>query len=162
MANPYFIKIELPQEDSQGSMAGGSNENQTEKTETKDISASNATKLVKRMVSYGAIKSTADQVINYNISAVSLKTGANEYSQRLQVGYQIGTKLLDTGVSIGVGVATGTLPLMFAGLLMNGINQLISYQQSVDELNTKKYSEDISLGMQRVRAGTSGRRGWNT
>ncbi len=76
MANPYFIKIELPSENSKRSAVAGCDTGSTGKSESSsDESASSAAtdqivKKLKSLVSFSAVKSTADKIITNRISTV--------------------------------------------------------------------------------------------
>ena len=109
MANPYSIKIVLPTEEQESAMAGAgsastggnSGGNQGGNFNGGGGDASEAVgRKVKQMVSFAAVKSTADQLINYHISTVSLRTGATEYEQRSSV--KIGRASCRERVSINV------------------------------------------------------------
>lgn len=122
-----------------------------------------ANKLTK-MVSFAAVKSTADKLINYEISQISLETGATEYEERLSYSYNVASQVVGAGASLALGAATGG-PAGFAlaaiGVVTNGIQKLVGIAQKQRQLNTEQSLENISIGMATVRAGVTGRRSAN-
>lgn len=166
MANPYFIKIELPDdtqknnavsgttmstESGSGGSAGGSSEQ----------SASSVLQAAKKVVAVTGLASTADKIISYNISQVSLTTGASEYQQRQEAVYSAIKQAGGAALAVAMGAATGNLPLVLIGLTVAGTQKLISIAQKEQTLRTQQTIENISIGMATIRAGTSGRRGTN-
>ena len=118
----------------------------------------NAGKAVVGMVSYATAASFADQLITNELSVVELSTGAREYEQRLQYGYSIGKTAVNAAVSLGVGIATGTWPVVLAGLAIAGVGKAISLGQEYRKLEMRENIEDIGIGFAQTRAGVSGRR----
>lgn len=110
------------------------------------------------LVSYGALSSTADKLISYEISQVELRTGAREKEQRMQTVYNISKKVVNSAVMLGVGAATGNLPLVAIGLMTSLFNSGINLAQNIRTLETKKSLESTSISMQNERAGVQGRR----
>lgn len=167
MANPYFIKIELPSYDSQSAIAGandsasygGSGGSGKSKGATYGKkSASSVEKAAKSLVSYSAIKGTADRLISARIGQVELTTGAAEYEQRLQSNYNIASSVLDGAVSLGVGIATGTWPIVLLGMARKLMSFAIGVGEKQTELRNKQSLENISISMASSRAGVNGRR----
>ncbi len=89
---------------------------------------------------------------------VELATGAREYEDRLNAGYNIAKQIWNTGEAILIGAATGGVIGAVAGLAISGIHQLISYGQRRQALALNEGLEDISIGLMNVRAGVDGRR----
>lgn len=165
MANPYFIKIELPSDTNQSAMA---------KTETGSMGGNNAVedfevpatakRVAKSLVSFAVIKSTADNLISHKISQISLETGATEYEQRLATVHSIASQAVGAGAALAFGAAAGGaagLAIAAIGVVYSGISKLINIKQKSETLQKQQWLEDISIGMQNVRAGTTGRRGTN-
>lgn len=117
-----------------------------------------------KMVSFAAVKSTADRLINYEISQISLETGASEYEQRLSYTYNVASQVVGAGASLALGAATGG-PAGFAlaaiGVVTSGVQKLIGIAQKQRQLDTEQSLENISIGMATVRAGVTGRRSNN-
>lgn len=113
---------------------------------------------LKGLVSYQAVKSTAEQLITAEIGRVELRTGAAEYQQRIQTVYSIGSSIANSVVSIGVGAVTGNLPLVLIGLATKGIQTAISVYQKQMQLNLQKADENVSIGLVSRRASTGARR----
>lgn len=153
--NIYIHLDDLPNE----SAMAGDNSKQTSETAESDKSASTIKSVAKKIVGYAALKSTADQIISGQISRVELQTGASEYESRLQAGYNIGNKVFNAGVALGIGAATGTLPIVLAGMVVGGVQQLISYNQRRIALGMQENLENASIDLMNIRAGTAGRRG---
>lgn len=162
MADGYHIYIHLGELTGESSVAGEQGGGETKERETSskaDKTAQSAYRAVKRMVSYASVRSVADKLLSYQIEQVELKTGAVEYEQRLSSSYNIGKQVLDAGVSLGVGIATGTWPLVVIGMVTQGINKLIEIGQTYQRLAREESLEGVSIRMQTVRAGATGRRG---
>ena len=162
--NPYVIKIELPSETQQsamaetqaGSVGGGSSGD--------NISAEIAVKAAQRLVSFAAVKSTADNLISYRISQVSLETGASEYEQRASAIHSIVSQTVGAGAALVIGGVTGGpagLAMAAIGIAANGISKAINIFQKAETLRTQQGLENVSIEMQTIRAGTNGRRGAN-
>lgn len=164
MANPYFIKIELPAESGTSSVAGNIANTSEEVTPVQMPGAAKVARAAKRLVSFAAVASTADKIISFEISQVSLRTGANEYEQRLNVKYSIGRQIMGAGAALaGAAMVGGPAGVAVAaiGIAANGINKLVGIAQNQERLNEQRSLENVSIGMQIVRAGTSGRRSSN-
>lgn len=164
MANPYFIKIELPHEEKKSAVAGagtGSTGTDNISESSKSSSMDAVTNKLKKMVSFAAIKSTADKIVNYNISQVSLRTGASEYEQRMSFTYNTASQVVGAGAALEIGAATGGpagLAVAAIGLAVSGVHKLMDIAQKEEALRLQESLENVSISMARVRAGTSGRR----
>lgn len=112
-------------------------------------------------VSFATMAATADRIVSTAISEVSMRTGANEYEQRLDATYSAGKSIIGAGAALAIGAATGTLPVVALGMVMSSINKALSISQKATQLNMAHSLEDISINMQNIRAGTSGRRSNN-
>lgn len=115
----------------------------------------------KHIVSFATMAATADRIVSTAISEVSMRTGANEYEQRLDATYSAGKSIIGAGAALAIGAATGTLPVVALGMVMSSINKALSISQKATQLNMAHSLEDISINMQNIRAGTSGRRSNN-
>ena len=116
---------------------------------------------VKSLVSFAAIKSTADQIINYNISQVSLRTGATEYEQRLSTVYNAVSQTVGAGAALimgGITAGPAGLAVAAIGVAVSGVQKVVSIAKKAENLRLQESLEDISIGMARTRAGVSGRR----
>lgn len=139
------------------SAVAGNNSESSEKTYG-EKSAASLEKGVKGLVSYAAVKSTAEQLITAEIGRVELRTGAAEYQQRIQTVYSIGSSIANSVVSIGVGAVTGNLPLVLIGLATKGAQALFSYFNKIKQIQLESQNESISIGIATRRAGSYGRR----
>ncbi len=158
MANPYVIKIELPTRRKKA-MAGSSSEK--DNTANADQSSMGVVEVLAKAVSYKAIMSTADNLISNSISQVSLETGATEYEQRLQTVYSGLQQVGRQGMQLLAGAVSGNLPVAAVGVVWSSVNQGIGLLQRIQQYNTRNTLENVSIGMQNIRAGTTGRRGAN-
>lgn len=162
MANPYVIKIELPSNGKKSAVAGNGNKSTgTNENNSSDKSMDAVTKKLKQMVSFAAVKSTADTIISYKVNQVALRTGAIEYEQRLSYIYSAVSQTVGAGAAlIGAGLTTGPggVAVVALGLAASATNKLIGILQKSETLQLQESLENISIGMYRVRAGTSGRR----
>lgn len=141
----------------QKSAVAGNNSGSSEKTYGEKTAAS-LEKGIKGLVSYASVKGLAEQLITAEIGRVELRTGAAEYQQRIQTVYSVGSSVLNSAVAIGVGAATGNLPLVLIGTATKAVSWLIGGIQRQIDLNLKQAGEDISIGMATRRASTNGRR----
>lgn len=144
-------------EDIKKKSAVAGTEEKTEKTYG-EKSAASLEKGVKGLVSYASVKGLAEQLITAEIGRVELRTGAAEYQQRIQTVYSVGSSVVNSAVAIGIGAATGNLPLVLIGTATKAVSWLIGGIQRQIDLNLKQAGEDISIGMATRRASTNGRR----
>ena len=132
-------------------------------TKTKEKSygektASSLEKGVNGIVSYSAVKGTAEQLVTAEMGRVELKTGASEFQARLQTAYSIGSTLASTGAAITIGAVTGNLPLVLITAATQGIQWLIQGFQKQITLSLEGRLQGISIDMATRRAGENGRR----
>ncbi len=163
MGNPYYINIELPAQISKT----------TAKTETGSVGGNNpienfevpqaAQRIAKSLVSFAVIKSTADSLISNKINQVSLDSGATEYEQRLATVHSVASQVVGAGAALATGAAAGPVGFTMAaiGVVSSGISKLVNIKLREETLQKQQWIEDISIGMQTIRAGTTGRRGAN-
>lgn len=116
---------------------------------------------IKGLVSFDAIKQTAQTIIGHSVSTIELRTGAAEYEQQVQFTYDRISEGITAGVLIGGGIMTGNLPLVAIGLVSTAANKLLNIIMKQDTINLKRNEEDVGIRLQNIRAGTSGRRGNN-
>lgn len=116
---------------------------------------------VKSLVSFAAVKSTADQIANYKIGQVSLRTGATEYEQRLSTVYNAVSQTVGAGAALimgGITAGPAGLAVAAIGVAVSGVQKVVSIAKKAENLRLQESLEDISIGMARTRAGVSGRR----
>lgn len=121
--------------------------------------AENLAEGVSGLASYKMVASTADKLITYELSQVELRTGAREKEQQMQAVYNAGKNIVNKGVALGIGIATGNLPLVVLGLVTSTIGTVINIAQKQNTIDTQQRLENISIQMQNERAGVQGRRG---
>lgn len=161
--NTYHIYLHMDELSDSGAMAGttGSTGAKGAANKSSDASAARVASAAKKLVSFAAVASTADKLISYEISQISLRTGATEYEQRMNAAYSLGKQVLGAGAALAGGAVVGG-PAGFAvaliGVMSSGINKIINYEQNREALLTQQRLENISIGMQNIRAGTTGRR----
>lgn len=110
------------------------------------------------IISYAAVKGTAEQLIQAEIGRVELRTGASEYQQRLQSSYNIVSGMANSAVALGIGAATGNLPLALIGTITSLFSTVLSGIQKDYTLRLEQRQENISIGIAAQRASTGGRR----
>lgn len=158
--NEYHIYVHGEGSDSpsvvSGNMSTATGSDTTNKPSKTEQGAINA---VKGMVSFAAVRAFANNLISYDISQVTLRTGAKEYEQKLQFAYNTANQLLNIGMTTAAGAAAGGVVGAVVGFLGSTMYTAISYAQNANTIQTKQNLEDISIGMASVRAGVSGRRG---
>ena len=114
---------------------------------------------VSGLASYKMVASTADKLITYELSQVELRTGAREKEQQMQTLYNAGKNIVNKGVALGIGIATGNLPLVALGLVTSVMGTVINIAQKQNTIDTQQRLENVSIQMQNERAGVQGRRG---
>ena len=118
-------------------------------------SAKSAKTAAQKIVSATTAIAVADKLISYEISSVSLRTGATEYEQKIQYAY---STIKSTALPLVMGAATGGLPGALIGGLFSLAMQGISWAQNAQTINYNKQLENISIGMASMRAGVTGSR----
>lgn len=167
MANPYYIKIELPDDNQQNNAVSGTTTNTSNTTDNAigsgnaEMSAASVLKSAKKIVAVTGTAAIADKMISYSINTVNLRTGASEYEQRLEETYSGIKRAGGAAFALIFGAATGNLPFALLGLTVSATQQVIGIVQKQEEINTNRSLENVSIGMATVRAGVSGRRGAN-
>ena len=159
--NEYIIRIKAdgssgsgnsPVTDPSGSNA--TDEGSSEKSYwTK--SAESAKTAAQKIVSVGTAAAVADKLISYEISSVSLRTGATEYEQKLSYAY---STIKSTALPLVMGAVTGGLPGALIGGLFSLAMQGITWAQNAQTISYNKQLENISMGMASMRAGVTGSR----
>lgn len=152
----YHIRVSYDVDDNDSPIAG-----QKQEKTYGEKSAASLEKGIKGLVSFGAVKRTAQTIIGHSVSTIELRTGAAEYEQQVQFTYDRISEGITAGVMIGGGIMTGNLPLVAIGLVSSATNKLLNIIMKQDTINLKRNEEDVSIRMQNIRAGTSGRRGNN-
>lgn len=163
--NTYHIYLHLDElSENSGAMAGTGTGSTGIDKPSSNSSSDRVVKAAKNLVSFAAVKSTADNLISYNISQVSLLTGANEYEQRLATVHSAVSQTVGAGAAlIGGAIAGGPAGLAVAAIALaaSTVNKVISIQQKEQTLRNQQSLENVSIGMTMVRAGTANRRGGN-
>ena len=95
------------------------------------------------------------QAISYEISTVSVRTGRTEEQQRRQFAYDMGSKIFSAAESIAMGAILGGLPGALIGLGMSAVQMIVSYSQAQNTIDISRNAENISIGLQNMRAGGS-------
>lgn len=122
--------------------------------------------LAKRFVSVGAIVNTIDQFASYEISQISLDTGAHEYGQRVSYIYQkAGGFVKSVAMGAVAGSAAGPVGALVGAAVAavsNVVSNVVSMAYKKDQISRAESLEDISRSIRTSRATVSGRRYSNT
>lgn len=113
---------------------------------------------IKKIASYGAIKSFALPIISHEISLVSLKTGSQRAQEEANVKYNQLTKLagaIETGV---LGAQVGGLPGLIVAEAVYIGREFTGIMMRQREIDLQRSVENQSIAMRSVRAGTGGSR----
>lgn len=168
-----IIKIILPSEEQKKTPVAQSNaDSSTTSTSSTSsssggngaLSAQDVIGAGKKIMAYTGIKQIAESYITYNLSTVNLRTGASEYSQKLQFAYNEGSQALSAVGSIAMGAAVGGVvgaAVAAVGVGISYLMKFIGYAQNAARLETEQNLESISIGFASTRAGVSGRRSNN-
>lgn len=157
----FHLYIHLDEVGESSAMAGGAENKSESASSGGDATAKGIQSAAKKIVSYAALKATAEQVISGNFSMVELSTGAAEYEQRLQTGYNIGKQIWNSVEAVAIGGKVGGLPgaaVAAVGVAVSWARKGISAEFSNLRLRKEKNLENISIGLMNIRAGTAGRR----
>ncbi len=152
----FHIYIHYEGEDGESPVAGesgGSSKSYGAKTER------SLEKGLKGLVSFGAVKSTAQNLVNLQTRTIELRTGASEFEQKLQLINDSIFQGIGAGGLIFAGAKTGNLPAVLIGLGASLVDKLFSIYARQREINIKQNLEDVSIRMSNIRAGVGGRRG---
>lgn len=153
--NNFHLYIHLDELGEESAMAG---DDSSSRKKESGKNAKNAKAVAKALVIYSNVKSTADKIASGLLSQVELTTGAAEYEQRLQAGYNIGKQIFGAVESIGIGALVGGIPGAIMGLFMSGVSMTINYGFRATKLQKEESLENASITMMNLRAGTAGRR----
>lgn len=162
--NKYDIYLHLDELSDNKSAVAGAGSGSTDTDDSQGGGGDRVVNKLKKMVSFAAVKSTADRIASYKISQVTLKTGAAEYEERLSYIQTAVSQTVGAGAAlVAAGMAGGPAGLAVAGLgiATSAVNKLISILQKNNTLQLQESLENVSIGMARVRAGVSGRRAKN-
>lgn len=155
--NTYHLYVHIDGVDQKSVLSSQSG--QSANATNDGATASGAARAVKKVVSVAAAAKFADTLISYDISRVSLRTGAQQYEQKLQFGYSMLKKGIGVVGATVAGAKVGGIAGAVAGFVASTMYQVVGYFQRVETLKTEKSVEDIGIGLMNVRAGTSGSRG---
>ena len=173
MAEVAIIRIELPSEEEKKTPVAQSNpDSGTSQTTSPSsggggggaITAKDVIGAGKKVMAYTGIKQIAESAISYELSTVNLRTGAAEYSQKLQFAYNEGSQALSAVGSIVMGAAVGGFvgaAVAAVGVGISYVMKFIGWAQNAARLETEQNLESISIGFASTRAGVSGRRSNN-
>lgn len=93
-----------------------------------------------------------EQSINYQVSTISLRTGASELQQRVQFGLNVAKQAIGIGATLITGFATGN-PLLIVGGLISATTTAINYANQAQTIKTESDLENITRRGLNVRAG---------
>lgn len=137
-------------------VAGDKTQPEKQKKSESDDSAGSVG-LASVLVAWNKVSPYAYSAISHEISKVELITGAAEHSQRVQSVFSLTKSAIGVVESaIAGGALTGGNPIGFiVGTAVGVLSTAVGYAQNADRLNTERKVEDVSLAMQRRRAGTA-------
>lgn len=158
--NEYIIRIKLPSEVGNNGPVSTSSanlgaDNSGEEKSYWAQNAESAKAAAQKIVSVGAAAALADNLISYDLSTVSLRTGATEYEQKLKFGYSMAKQI---AVPLAIGAATGGLAGAAIGLVASFAMQGITWAQNAQTIRYNQQLENISISMTNTRAGVTGSR----
>ena len=158
-----IIKIVLPSESAEKSPVAASSAETGASSPSggstdASLSAKDVVSGAKKVVAMTGIKQIADSVISYNISTVSMRTGASEYQQKLQFAYSEGMQLASSVGAIAMGAVMGGPAGAAVAVGLSYVMKAIGWAQNANTIQIAENREDISIQMQTVRAGALGRR----
>lgn len=110
------------------------------------------------LTAWSKAKPWINQVVSHEVNMVNLRTGRQEYAQKVQFAYGLIQQVEGIGSSIAMGFATGGGPGAIIGAAVGLISTGISYVQKQNQIDTQESLENVNLQQSRIRAGTSGSR----
>lgn len=136
-------------------VAGDKTQPEQKKSESDD--SGNSVGLASVLVAWNKVSPYAYSAVSYEISKVELITGATEHSQRAQSVFDLTKSAIGVVESaIAGGALTGGNPIGFiVGTAVGVLSTAVGYAQNAGRLGTERKIEDVSLAMQRRRAGTA-------
>lgn len=161
-----LIKIILPSDDAGKSPVAKSSSEQSAPSSSGGgndgaITAKQVVSGAKKILAMTGIKQIADSVISYEISSVSLRTGASEYQQKVQFAYSEGMQAASSVGAIAMGAIMGGpagAAIAAAGVGLSYVMKFIGWAQNENTIQIEQNREDVSIVMQNIRAGALGRR----
>lgn len=161
-----IIRIVLPAEtDKKTPVATSSNDSGTSSSSNGSgdaaLSAKDVVRAAKKVMAYTGIKQIADSAISYELSTVSLQTGATEYQQKLQFVYSESRQAASSVGAIAMGGIMGGpagAAIAAVGVGISYMMKFIGWAQNANTIQIKENREDISIQMETIRAGSLGRR----
>lgn len=108
---------------------------------------------LEKVISYGVVKSFAQQILQHRVNTVELRTGSAELQQKISFAYQIGNQALSIIESVAVGAMVGGLPGAIVGAVASVSHTLIGYVQNAQKIRWQGELENISNTLINVRAG---------
>lgn len=112
-------------------------------------------KAAKGLVSFSQVKPFINQVIQYQINTVELRTGASERQQQLSFAYQTAGSMVGIIQTAVAGFAVGNVPGAIIGALLGIAHKVVTIGLNQNTINLQRQQENISLGLMNMRAGGS-------
>ena len=156
--NEYHLYVHLEDfQDKKDPVANEKSSMKTGSSSSKGGSATKEQKALKKIINYSNVKGVADSLINYQIGMVSLSTGQEEFSQRLQQSYSAASSILDGAVSTFTAFAINPV-VGGISLASKVFSMSLEISKIYETLAKEKSLESVALGMSGRRAGITGRR----
>lgn len=156
--NEYYIILRNETLNAKNNAVAGQHDDRSKDTSPKKNSdvIDGKKAFVKGFVTYKHyVEPFVKQAISYDISTVAMRTGRVEEQQRRQFAYDMGSKIVSAAESIAMGAILGGLPGALIGLGMSAVQMIVSYSQAQNTIDISRNAENISIGLQNVRAGGS-------
>lgn len=135
-------------------IADNGNDSNTVDTEKEALKARQET-----VGAYFAVKRVVSpfisQAINYGVSTIAVRTGANEQQQRVQFAVDMGSKALGFAESIAIGAAVGGVWGAIGGALMSVATTVTGIALNQAKIDLNRSVEGNSLVLMNIRAGGS-------
>lgn len=162
MDRNYSITIEVNgMEKGESPIAGDNKPSDTEKASGGSINKIQAKTLAATLTAYHTVKSFATQVINHEVSLVSLRTGSNEMQERASFINENVQTAVGVGESLIAGaIAGGPVGAIIAlgGVALNVGHRVMAIAQKQETLNIERSIEKETIQKNYIRAGAKGYR----
>lgn len=152
--NVYEIVFKNDTQGKRGAIAtDGAKKTSKKKTDDEDTSM-----LVKGIYAIQKVKTAVTPIVQGAVARAAVRSGRNEYAERVQEATSFGLSAAGFLLSEGVLLASGNIPLALLNAAATGVSAGVSYINAQAMINEQKNIQDVTLALNRERAGYSGSR----
>lgn len=108
---------------------------------------------VKKYASLSYAVHIADKVVSNRIGTIELRTGRTEMQQRMEFAYGATKRVVGMGATIATGAMVGGGVGAVVGAIIGVTESLFDIGLRQNEIDIKRRNEDVSIYLNRIRAG---------